>query len=145
MAIDFIDGGSFPSGLIHNRFTTHNETPPRQLLAWRDRLGHILDVPIARAQMANGFRGTIESYRIKDLMFLDCRTDPLLQARPVARISTDNMCDYVFHVLMEGCNATGSGLKVLRIRRPNRIHISGEGWARNGEECNKTRILTIIA
>jgi AraC-like DNA-binding protein len=110
MAIDFIDGGSFPSGLIHDHFTTQNETPPRQLLAWRDRLGHILDVPISRAQLANGFHGTIDSCRIKDVMFLDSRTDPVLQARSVARISTDNMRDYVFHVLMEGCIETATGL-----------------------------------
>ena len=110
MAIDFIDGGSFPPGLIHNHFTTQNEAQPQQILAWRDRVGHILDVPIARAQVADGFHGTIDSYRIKDLMFLDSRTDAVSQTRSVTRISRDNMRDYVFHVVVEGSIETVTGL-----------------------------------
>ena len=110
MAIDFIDGGSFPPGLIHNHFTTQNEAQPQQILAWRDRLGHVLDVPITRAQLADGFRGTIDSYRINGLTFLDSRTDPVSQTRSVARISMDNIRDYVFHVVVEGSVETVAGL-----------------------------------
>jgi AraC-like DNA-binding protein len=110
MTIGFINGGLFPSRVIHDHFTTQNETLPRQLLAWRNRLEHMLDVPISRAQLANGFSGTIDSYRIKDLRVSDSRTDAFSQSRSVAQISTDNMRDYVFHVLLEGCIETVTGL-----------------------------------
>jgi len=96
--------------LVYQHFSTHNEAPQSQLLAWRERTSHILDVPITRTQMADGFRGTIDSYRADDLMFMHCRTDPLLQMRSVARISTDNVRDFVFHVAMEGSIETVTGL-----------------------------------
>jgi AraC-like DNA-binding protein len=110
METDFVDGKSSRSELIHDHFSTHGETPSRQLLAWRDQLGYLLDVPISRAQLADGFRGTIDSYRVKDLRFLDSRTDPFVQARSVSRISKDNVRKYVFHVVVEGSVETLTGL-----------------------------------
>jgi AraC-like DNA-binding protein len=100
---------------VHERFTTDRETPQRQLPAWRDRLSHFLDVPITRAQIAHGFRGSIESYRSGDLSFMDCRTDAVGQQRRAARISTDSVRTYVFHVLMEGVIETTTGLYPKRI------------------------------
>ncbi len=110
MTTHLTDVNPFASGIDHQHFTTLNEAPKRQMLAWRDRLSHNLDVPVTRAQVADGFRGTIDSYRAKDLMFLDSQTDPVQQTRSVARISTDTMRDYVFHVLMEGSVETVTGL-----------------------------------
>ena len=52
-----------PSACIHSHFDTHREAPREQLPAWRDRLGHFLDVPISRWQRADGFSGTIDSSR----------------------------------------------------------------------------------
>jgi AraC-like DNA-binding protein len=80
------------------------------MLAWRERTSHTVDVPITRSQIANGFRGTIDSYRADDLMFVLCRTDPLLQTRSVARISTDNVRNFVFHIALEGSIETVTGL-----------------------------------
>jgi AraC-like DNA-binding protein len=79
-------------------------------LAWRDRLDHFLDVPISRRELADGFSGTIDSYRVGDLAFMDCRTDPVSQTRSVARISTDSVRQLVFHVAVEGTIETGTGL-----------------------------------
>src|SRR5258706_6047741 len=95
---------------IYSRFSTDHEAPRLQLPAWRNRVGHCLDVPISRAQLSDGFRGTIDSYRVADLMFMDCRTDPVSQARSVARISTDSVRQYVFHVVVEGTIETRTGL-----------------------------------
>ena len=41
---------------------------------------------------------------------MDCRTDPVSQARSVARISTDSVRQFVFHVAVEGSIETGTGL-----------------------------------
>ncbi|MFM0731755.1 hypothetical protein PQQ52_14825 [Paraburkholderia sediminicola] len=91
-----------PAACIHSHFDTHHEAPCAQLPAWRDRLGHFLDVPISRWQLADGLNGAIESYKAADLTFMDCRTDPVSQARSVARISTDSVRQFVFHVVVEG-------------------------------------------
>jgi len=72
-------------------------------------LSHFLDVPISRQQLADGFSGTIDSYRVADLTFMDCRTDPVSQTRSVARISTDSVRQFVFHVAVEGRIETGAG------------------------------------
>jgi AraC-like DNA-binding protein len=110
MATTHANDGSFPSPPIRQHFSTHDEPPHRQLLSMRERVSHILDMPISRTQMADGFRGTIDSYRVKDLLFLDCITDPLQQTRSVARISTDAVRDYVFHIMLEGTIETRTGL-----------------------------------
>ncbi len=90
------------SGIIHRHFNVQNEAPQQQLLAWRDRVGNIIDVLPSLAQVDNPFRASINCYTIGELTFTDCRTDPLLLERSVARISTDNIRDYVFHVFIEG-------------------------------------------
>lgn len=110
MATTLVDDGSLPSSLVHQHFDTYHEPLQRQPLAMRERVSHILDMPVSRTQIANGFRGAIDSYRIKDLLFLDCLTDPFQQTRTVARISTDAVRDFVFHVMLEGTIETRTGL-----------------------------------
>jgi AraC-like DNA-binding protein len=94
---------------IHRHFTVANETRSLQAPAWRDYVGRILDVPITRAQVANGFRGEIDSYVLSDMIYLDSRTDPVAQIRTGSRISTDSVRDYVFHVAVEGIIETALG------------------------------------
>jgi AraC-like DNA-binding protein len=94
---------------VYSHFDTYHEAPRAQLPAWRDRLGHFLDVPISRQQLADGFSGSIDSYRVGDLAFMDCRTDPISQTRSVARISTDSVRQLVFHVAVEGRFETATG------------------------------------
>ncbi|MCP3022349.1 helix-turn-helix domain-containing protein [Cupriavidus basilensis] len=95
-----------PPPIVHQHFTVANEAVTLQLPAWRDYVGRILDVPVSRAQVAGGFRGEIDTYVLKDLTYLDSRTDPVGQIRTTARISTDSVRDYVFHVAVDGIAET---------------------------------------
>ncbi|GAC1422965.1 MAG: helix-turn-helix domain-containing protein [Burkholderiaceae bacterium] len=92
----------FAPGVVHSHFTVEGEPPQRQLLAWRDRVGHVIDVLPSLIQVENPFRASIDRYAVGELVFTDCRSDALLLERSVARISTDSIRDYVFHVFMEG-------------------------------------------
>ncbi|EHP43724.1 AraC family transcriptional regulator [Cupriavidus basilensis OR16] len=91
---------------MHQHFTVANEAVALQLPAWRDYVGRILDVPVSRAQVANGFLGELDTYVLKDLTYLDSRTAPVGQIRTTARISTDSVRDFVFHVAMDGIAET---------------------------------------
>lgn len=100
--------------VIHQHFTVANEAVALQLPAWSDYVGRSLDVPISRAQLATGFRGQIDTYVLKDMVFLDTRTDPVAQMRTAARISTDNLRDFAFHVAVDGIVETMTGTHQLR-------------------------------
>ena len=90
------------SGIVHSHFNVQGEALQRQLLAWRDRVGHIMDVLPSLSQLENPFSASIDRYAVGELVFTDCRSDALLLERSVARISTDSIRDYVFHVFLEG-------------------------------------------
>jgi AraC-like DNA-binding protein len=91
-----------PSVMVHQHFTVAHEAVVLQAPAWRDYVGRILDVPVSRAQLASGFRGEIDTYVLDDMIYLDSRTDAVSQERTTARISTDNVRDYIFHVAVQG-------------------------------------------
>jgi AraC-like DNA-binding protein len=95
--------------LLRQHFTVSSEVPHLQSSAWHDYLGRILDVSIPRSYQANGFRGEIDTYVMKQLAFLDSRTDPFSQTRSATRISRDNMRDYCFHVAIDGIIETVTG------------------------------------
>jgi AraC-like DNA-binding protein len=103
------DGDGAAPGFVHQHFTVANETLPLQAAAWSDYVGRILDSPISRAQRASGFKGEIDTYILKDMIYLDSRTDPLSQARTNTRISKDSVRDFVFHVAVEGIIETVTG------------------------------------
>lgn len=100
---------SGPPRLIHIHFTVAREQRGLQAPAWSDYVGRILDSPVSRSQMEQGFKGEIDSYVLSDMIYLDSRTDALSQARTLARISRDSVRDYVFHVAMEGIMETTVG------------------------------------
>src|SRR5450830_542214 len=100
------DAGATLPHLIRQHFTVAGETRALQAQAWSDYVGRILESPVARSQQNNGFKGEIDSYVLSDMIYLDSRTDPLSQARTAARISRDNVRDYVFHVAVEGIMET---------------------------------------
>ncbi|NMM36766.1 MAG: helix-turn-helix domain-containing protein [Glaciimonas sp.] len=106
-------------GISHSHFNVQGEVPQRQLLAWRDRVGHIIDVLPSLAQLENPFSASIDCYAIGELAFTDCRTDPLLLERSVARISTDSIRDYVFHVFIEGGTESVAGFYPQRRSAPS--------------------------
>lgn len=89
-------------GSIYSRFDVASEPVHRQLLAWRDRVGHVIDVLPLREQLVQPFRGVIDRFDVGDFVFTDCRTDPLWLERPIARISRDNVRSFAFHVFLEG-------------------------------------------
>ncbi|GLQ93087.1 helix-turn-helix domain-containing protein [Dyella acidisoli] len=95
--------------VLRQNFSTAEETKHLQMLAWSDRLSRILDVPVTRAQVVRGFRGEIDTYVTRKLVYLDSRTDPMLQARTAARISCDTMRDYCFHIVIKGIAETETG------------------------------------
>jgi AraC-like DNA-binding protein len=102
------------SPVVRQSFSVRNEAQKLQMLAWRDYVGRSLDVPVSRRDVALGFRGEIDACVLKDLIYIDSRTDPVCQARTAARISTDTVRDYVFHVAVEGVIETSTGSTVQR-------------------------------
>lgn len=107
-------GAEGVSPVIRQSFSVSNEPARLQMLAWSDYLGRSLDVTISRRNIATGFRGEIDAYVLKDLVYIDSRTDPVCQARTAARISIDNVRNYVFHVAVEGVVETSTGSSVHR-------------------------------
>ncbi|QGZ57255.1 helix-turn-helix domain-containing protein [Paraburkholderia acidiphila] len=89
-------------GIAHNHFSVRGEPPERRLLAWRDRVGHIIDVVPSRSDLEKPFQASIDRYEVGDLVFTDCRSDLLVLERSQARISTDRVRGFVFHVFLEG-------------------------------------------
>ncbi|HYS63702.1 MAG TPA: AraC family transcriptional regulator [Paraburkholderia sp.] len=85
-----------------SRFSTHGLAPGEQFLAWRQRVGHVVDAPPSKEQIAGGFRGEIDLYAVGGMVFTDCSTDSMLLERSVARVSTDSRRDYVFQLFLEG-------------------------------------------
>lgn len=90
------------NGLPHSHFSVQAEPPQRQLLAWRERVGHVIDVLPSVADTERPFSAAIDRYEVGDIVFTDCRSDAMLLERSLARISTDTVRNYAFHVFPEG-------------------------------------------
>jgi len=90
------------SGILHSHFNVMAEAPQRQLLAWRDRVAHLIDVLPSSSDLERPFRASIDRYQVGELVLTDCRSDQMLLERSLARISTDKARDFVFHVFLEG-------------------------------------------
>lgn len=86
----------------HSHFDVQDWPAGQQLLAWRDRVGHVIDVLPEPGQIEEPFYGGIDRYQVGDYLFTDCTSDALLLERSIARISTDNKRDFVFHVFASG-------------------------------------------
>lgn len=93
---------SEPHSSNSNYFTVNHEPLGKQLLAWRDRVGHVIDVLPTIEQIAQPFNASIVRYTIGDRLFTDCSSDAMLLDRSISRISTDNLRGYVFQVFIEG-------------------------------------------
>jgi AraC-like DNA-binding protein len=89
-------------GIAHSHFSVRGEAPQRRLLAWRDRVGHLIDVLPSRSDLERPFQASIDRYQVDELVFTDCRSDLIVLERSLARISTDRVRDFVFHVFLEG-------------------------------------------
>lgn len=91
-----------PYGNSSNHFSVNSKPLGEQLLAWRDRVEHLLDVVPSIEQIAQPFHASIDRYKIDDRLFTDCSSDTLLLGRSIGRISADNLRGYMFHVFVEG-------------------------------------------
>jgi len=111
------------SGIAHRHFNVRDVIPQRQLLTWRDQVGHIIDVLPSRTQIENPFHAAIDRYEVGNMMLTDCRSDAMLLERSVARISTDNIRGYAFHVFLEGGIATVAGRYQISGKAPSRASI----------------------
>ena len=97
-----------------SRFSTHGLAADEQFLAWRQRVGHVVDAPPSKAQVAGGFSGEIDLYAVGGMVFTDCSTDSMLLERSVARVSTDTRRDYVFQLFLEGEVGHVTGMRKRR-------------------------------
>jgi AraC-like DNA-binding protein len=88
--------------IVHSHFDVFAQPRYQQLLAWRDRLGHIIDVVPSLAQLELPFRASIDRYDIGEFLFGDCYTDQITLDRSIARISQDNERSIVFNIFLEG-------------------------------------------
>ncbi|CAB3789296.1 helix-turn-helix domain-containing protein [Paraburkholderia fynbosensis] len=97
-----------------SRFSTRGLAPDEQFLAWRQRVGHVVDAPPSKEQLTRGFRGEIDLYAVGGMVLTDCRTDPMLLERSVARVSTDTRRDYVFQLFLDGEVGHVTGMRKKR-------------------------------
>lgn len=102
------------SAISTSRFSTHGLAPDEQFLAWRQRVGHVVDAPPSKARVAGGFRGEIDLYAVGGMVLTDCSTDSMLLERSVARVSTDSRRDYVFQLFVEGEVGHVTGMRKKR-------------------------------
>jgi len=68
-------------GIAYSHFNVQAEPPQRRLLAWRDRVGHVIDVLPSRSDLERPFRASIDRYQVGDLVFTDCRSDLMVLDR----------------------------------------------------------------
>jgi AraC-like DNA-binding protein len=107
--------GDVPLSRIEtSSFSTRAQTADKQLLAWRARVGHVVDVPPSNKQLAAGFGANIDRYAVGGMVFTDTRTDAMVLERSVARVSIDSHRGYVFQVFLEGETGNVTGMHKKR-------------------------------
>ena len=95
-------------------FSTRALAVDQQVLAWRTRVGHAVDVPPTKAQLTDGFGANIDLFVVGESVFSDVRTDAMVLERPVARVSTDARRDFAFHLFLEGETGDVTGMSKKR-------------------------------
>ena len=88
--------------IAHSHFSVRGEPPRRRLLAWRDRVGHLVDVLPSLSDLERPFQASIDRFQVGEVVLTDCRSDMMVLDRSLARISTDRVRDFVLHVFLEG-------------------------------------------
>ena len=100
--------------IVRSSFSTYASELNQQMLAWRDRVGHVVDVLPSKEQIADGFLGRIDRYSVGDFTFTDAVTDAMTLERSVARVSTDERRSYAFHIFVQGKISTEMGMQKKR-------------------------------
>jgi AraC-like DNA-binding protein len=93
---------SFAHGLPCSHFDVSAQPPAQRLQAWRERVGHVMDVQPAGDDTGQPFQAAIDRYQVGDIVFTNCRSDAMRLERSLARISTDSVRNFAFHVFLEG-------------------------------------------
>jgi len=88
--------------VAHNHFDVLTAGRQHPLHAWRERVGHVIDVLPAQSDLDKPFRASIDRYEVGRLKFTDCSSDAVSLDRSLARISTDTQRDFAFHVFLKG-------------------------------------------
>jgi len=89
-----------PTAIRPQRFDVAGLSASQQLPAWRDSVGHVIDVVPTREQVRGPFHACIDRYRIGGWLFSDCASDAMRLERPIERVSTDIRRGYAFHVFV---------------------------------------------
>jgi hypothetical protein len=63
---------SAKSVIPHHHFDVSALAPHRQLLGWRERVGHVIDVLPSRADLEKPFNVSIDRNDVGDLVTTDC-------------------------------------------------------------------------
>lgn len=80
-----------------------NTLPPRQQFEqWRARMDHMIDVAPNGQSVAQGFDADITVYQVGEVVISRCLSDGVVLQRSLARISTDNVRDYMFQIFLDG-------------------------------------------
>lgn len=108
-----------PPVIARHHFDVAAQAPERRLLAWRDQVGHVIDVLPSRDALRQPFNASIDRYRAGRLMFTDCRSDAMQLERSLVRISRDNIRDFALHVFLEG------GVDAMTVRNGPRLAADG--------------------
>ncbi|CAM2148659.1 AraC family transcriptional regulator, positive regulator of tynA and feaB [Pararobbsia alpina] len=88
--------------IIHSHFDVESHSPRNRLLAWRERVGHVIDVVPSLSDLKHPFSASIERYSVGRFVFTDCRSDAMWLDRSLARISKDSIRTFAFHVFLDG-------------------------------------------
>lgn len=89
--------------IVRSSFDVASYPEPYRLLAWRDRVSHVVDVVLPLFdELERPFQARLDCYQISRLVFCDCTSDPMVLERSLARIATDTRRDFVFQVFVEG-------------------------------------------
>jgi AraC-like DNA-binding protein len=101
--------------LPHSRFEVgareSNTSAKGQILAWRQRVGHVMDLEVTRDSLLAPFHASIDRYLVADMSFTDCRCDAVTLQRSLARISTDTMRHHAIQVFVEGSAGVVAGAR----------------------------------
>ncbi len=95
----------------------------QQLLAWRERMGQIIDVVSSQAQLELPFSASIDRYDVGDFLFGHCYTDQITLNRTIARISQDSARSIVFNIFIDGWPDSVIGHSARRQGEPGEVGI----------------------
>ncbi|RKE39979.1 AraC-like DNA-binding protein [Paraburkholderia sp. BL23I1N1] len=90
------------NGIVHSRFDVSGLPPEKQLLAYWEQLGQIVEVVPSREQVRQPFVCINDRYDIGEFRISDTYTDHVVIERTATRISRDNARGIGFTLFLDG-------------------------------------------